>query len=277
LTIEPASQVAQFLEGRALFSDVMTRVTLARSEGPIRVVSPNVPSGVALHACRPRAGLLSSELTHKGVPVLGMVEHLFGALAGLGIYQGVVITSTGVALPLLDGGAAAWTRALTDLGCPASVSDGSRLRVTRDVTYADNGSTYRFAPAETCSVRVELATDDPRLEPTARFDGDPAVFLARTAPARTFAWARDLDAYLARGATVQVDPSAVVIVGETIQSTGRPFTADEPAQHKLLDLLGDLYAYGGPPRGELQAYAPGHAKTHAVVSRALADGVLVAA
>src|SRR5262245_64648376 len=44
---------------------------------------------------------------------------------------------------------------------------------------------------------------------------------------------------------------------------------DEPVRHKLLDLIGDLGPYGGPPRGRVAASRPGHGATHAAVARAL--------
>jgi UDP-3-O-[3-hydroxymyristoyl] N-acetylglucosamine deacetylase len=44
--------------------------------------------------------------------------------------------------------------------------------------------------------------------------------------------------------------------------------------HKILDLIGDLYLYGGPPLGRIIALRPGHRATHDVVLRALALGIL---
>jgi len=49
---------------------------------------------------------------------------------------------------------------------------------------------------------------------------------------------------------------------------------EEPARHKLLDLIGDLALHGGPPVGSVTAFAPGHTATHAVLARALGSGIL---
>jgi UDP-3-O-[3-hydroxymyristoyl] N-acetylglucosamine deacetylase len=67
----------------------------------------------------------------------------------------------------------------------------------------------------------------------------------------------------------------VVVIGAEILAAGRPFAPDEPARHKLLDLVGDLFLYGGPPRGSVAAYRPGHWATHEAVRRAREAGVLV--
>ncbi|MFO0670222.1 MAG: UDP-3-O-acyl-N-acetylglucosamine deacetylase [Polyangiaceae bacterium] len=97
----------------------------------------------------------------------------------------------------------------------------------------------------------------------------------RIAPARTFVEERELALMLASGQSATADPESVVVLGaETVHAAGRPFSADEPARHKLLDLIGDLALHGGPPRGEIVARRPGHAATHVAVARALADGIL---
>jgi UDP-3-O-[3-hydroxymyristoyl] N-acetylglucosamine deacetylase len=61
---------------------------------------------------------------------------------------------------------------------------------------------------------------------------------------------------------------------DRVLSAGAPFLADEPARHKLLDLVGDLYLYGGPPRGRVRATRPGHGATHEAMRRALAEGLV---
>ena len=43
----------------------------------------------------------------------------------------------------------------------------------------------------------------------------------------------------------------------------------EPARHKLLDLLGDLYLHGGPPLGRVRVTRPGHASNARALRRAL--------
>jgi UDP-3-O-[3-hydroxymyristoyl] N-acetylglucosamine deacetylase len=110
----------------------------------------------------------------------------------------------------------------------------------------------------------------------ATWDGDAAAFMARIAPARTFGWAHELDALRAVGRASAVDLASVLVFDERGPISGcRPPEPDEPARHKLLDLVGDLTLHGGPPLGIIDAFAPGHTATHAVVVRALSLGVLV--
>jgi UDP-3-O-acyl-N-acetylglucosamine deacetylase len=54
----------------------------------------------------------------------------------------------------------------------------------------------------------------------------------------------------------------------------RPPEPNEVARHKLLDLVGDLALFGGPPRGRIVAERPGHAATQEIAREALARGIL---
>jgi UDP-3-O-[3-hydroxymyristoyl] N-acetylglucosamine deacetylase len=65
-----------------------------------------------------------------------------------------------------------------------------------------------------------------------------------------------------------------VLAPGVVHHAGRPFSADEPARHKLLDLIGDLYLHGGPPLGLVRALRPGHAANAAAIQQALAEGIV---
>lgn len=261
------------LRGFGLLSGAPCVVRLTSCDGPVRVALAG--EDCALEACRPQAGLLSTELVLPSGRVLGSVEHFAAAAAGLGLHRGIRLESCeGSELPLLDGAAATWSAALRRLACMPSAA---RLHVTRAARFEVDGAHYEFLPAECTEVHVELQTEHPLLERTASWSGDAAAFVRDLAPARTFAFASDLLAYAARGLHPHVEPTQVVIVGETLQAAGRPAEPSEPVRHKLLDLLGDLFVHGGPPRGVMRARAPGHAKTHRAVALALRAGVLATA
>jgi UDP-3-O-[3-hydroxymyristoyl] N-acetylglucosamine deacetylase len=203
---------------------------------------------------------------------IGTVEHAFAALAGLGVREGLELRVEGPEMPLLDGGALAWCEAILRLALPAGPP---LLRVTRAATYEVGPSRYELAPGDAgidVSVHVEL---DSRFDRQARWHGDPEDFVVRIAPARTFALAHEVEELARRGLARHVDPASVVVLApDAVLSTGRPFTPDEPARHKLLDLMGDLYLHGGPPAGSFHAVRPGHASNARAIRRALEDGVL---
>lgn len=263
------------LEGRGLHTGAMARVTLRESPGAVRLAGQ--VGGVGGAGVDELEVVSMARATtvraRRGGERLGTVEHAFAALAGLGVYEGLELVVEGPEMPLLDGGASRWCEAIASL---SPVRRRPTLRVVRELVIEVGPSRYEFFPAEEgVDVEVRLAFDDPRIATTARWLGDAADFVHRIAPARTFALAREVEELLRRGLARHVDPTCVVLIApEAIHHAGRPFAPDEPARHKLLDLLGDLYLAGGPPLGRVVAHRPGHAANARAVSRAVEEGAL---
>jgi UDP-3-O-[3-hydroxymyristoyl] N-acetylglucosamine deacetylase len=269
LSTVPGRMPEAVVDGVGLHSGAPARVTLRVRPGPV-VLEANggeAPVGELEVVSTARATTVEAR---GGAIRVGTVEHLLAAFAGLGVYDGVAIQVEGPEVPLVDGGAAAWCDALARLGARRSAP---RLRVAREAVLEIGPSRYELWPDARAGVEVEARLD---IAPEARWQGDPADFAARIAPARTFALAREVDELLRRGLARHVDPAcAVVIAPDAIHHAGRAFAADEPARHKLLDLVGDLYLRGGPPLGRLRAVRPGHASNAGFLRRALEEGILV--
>jgi UDP-3-O-[3-hydroxymyristoyl] N-acetylglucosamine deacetylase len=246
-------------------------VALLRGPGPVTLSQGAARAALSELVVASTARATTVEAPGRGLRV-GTVEHLFAALAGLGIRQGIEVHVEGPELPLLDGGALAWCDSIRRLALPA---EAPLLRVTREAIYEVGPSRYELAPAGEgvdVSVHVEL---DARFELGARWLGETQDFVTRIAPARTFALAHEVEELARRGLARHADPASVVVLApDAVLSSGRPFAPDEPARHKLLDLMGDLYLHGGPPLGRLCARRPGHASNARAIRRALEDGVL---
>jgi UDP-3-O-[3-hydroxymyristoyl] N-acetylglucosamine deacetylase len=277
-TVPPLQAIV--VDGVGLHSGSSARVILRAqgdSTGPVRLRSGGVEARIdeLVVAGSARATTVEGP---GGAPRVGTVEHAFAALAGLWVHGGLTLEVDGPELPLLDGGSSAWCVALQELGVahpPRAPRPLPRLRVARAASFDVGPSRFEFAPADGVEVRVRLELDDPRLAPDAAWSGDAADFIDRIAPARTFALAHEVDELIRRGLARHVDPASVVVIAaDAILHAGRPFSADEPARHKLLDLLGDLYLYGGPPLGRISAFRPGHAVNARAAQRALAEGIL---
>jgi UDP-3-O-[3-hydroxymyristoyl] N-acetylglucosamine deacetylase len=213
------------------------------------------------------------------------IEHVCAALGGLGLHDGVAVVIEGAEPPLADGGARLYADALRALTLDAGVrATPPALRVARDGVIEIRGSRYELrraagnAAADDDAVELEvvLEYDDDRIAKQARWGGDPEDFRVRIAAARTFGFEHEVGELLARGLASHVTPESVVVIGKGgVLAAGAAFTADEPARHKLLDLVGDLYLHGGPPRGSLRATRPGHAATHEAMRSALDQGLIV--
>lgn len=257
------------LVGRGLHGGRRCAVRLSRAVGPVRFVDGT--RDVMIHQLAPVR-------LERGVRVrfeeyeVELVEHLFAALAGLQVRQGIVIEVRGGEIPLLDGAAfelAMATRALEPRPTPPS------LWVREHAELFEGDSSYTFHPGDECRLQVQVDFQGVGAQ-HATFDGSERCFLEQIAPSRTFGFARDAAALHASGLAKGVDPHTVLVLDDAGQAIppSRPATENELARHKLLDLLGDLYLYGGPPRGAVHAVRPGHKNTHAVARKALEAGIL---
>jgi UDP-3-O-[3-hydroxymyristoyl] N-acetylglucosamine deacetylase len=203
------------------------------------------------------------------------VEHLLSALGGLRVTSGVAIELTGAELPLLDGAALEFAQAIEELRPPRT--GGPSLRVVEPGVVELGASTYSFLPGATVALEVEIDFAEAAIG-VQRFawGGDTGSFIADVAWARTFGFRRDGPALMRAGRARGVDPSRVMVLdGDgAVEPPGTPARPGEFARHKLLDLVGDLYLFGGPPIGEVRATRPGHGATHRAVAAALERGIL---
>jgi UDP-3-O-[3-hydroxymyristoyl] N-acetylglucosamine deacetylase len=271
---EPPSEAS--VEGVGLHSGAPVRVVLRRRAGPVTLEAAGLEARIdeLVVASTTRATTVEA---HGGALRVGTVEHAFAALAGLGVYEGLAMSVDGPEMPLLDGGSAAWCHAIDRVHVTPR---GPRLRIARTAAFEVGESRYEFTRGARVEVEVRLELDgfdETRVAPEARWDADAGDFRRRIAPARTFALARDIGELVASGLARHVDPESVVVLGpDGILHAGRPFLPDEPARHKLLDLMGDLYLSGGPPLGRLRVVRPGHAANAIAMRRARAEGIVAA-
>ena len=257
------------IEGVGLHGGWKVRVLLGTRPGPVVMVIGGQAFALAELGL---AGVERATTVRVGETTVGTVEHLFAACAGMGVHEGLTIAVLGDELPLLDGGAARWCEALDELGIAPSPP---RLEVLADGEVRVGRSRYAFARGQR-GVTVRVDYDDPRVSPDASWSGDAADFRERIAPARTFAFARELGMLAEQNLASHVTPESVIVLADdAVHAAGRRYEPDEPARHKLLDLMGDLFLYGGPPAGgSVHADRPGHAATHEAVRVALARGLL---
>lgn len=271
---EPRPRGPVVLRGRALHRGGAAEVRIEASPGPIVVAQRGAEARLAdLRVVRADRGVTLASADDR--IRVDLVEHLFAAIAGLGLRDGLRIATDDAELPLLDGGARRFAEALRALEIPRRSGD---LVIAREATLRRGASVYRFSPGEGVRVRVEVSFRPPVGREEAEWRGDAEDFLARIAPARTFGWADEHAALLASGRAAGVDLESVLVFDDHGAIPGcRPPAKAEVARHKLLDLIGDLGIHGGPPRGVVEAFAPGHAATHAIIAEALAEGVIARA
>lgn len=259
--------------GVGLHSGVTASVTLARTTGRTSLVQ---------HGVRARADELRVTRTDSGVSVtnhdaslaVDLVEHFFAALSVLNAHEGVEALIDGPEFPLLGGGAAEWLAALETLGLEPR---GPRSRVAKRARLTYGASAYDFTPGEATQVAVTVEFSGRLGVQSAAFHGDLARFRREIAVARTFGFVRDAERLRGTGRAAHVDAESVLVFDDdgSLALPSRPPSNNELGAHKLLDLVGDSFLYGGLPRGTLHAHRPGHGPNHAMFVEARAAGIIV--
>ncbi len=206
----------------------------------------------------PRAGRRTI-LEQDGVQVHTM-EHLLAAVAGLGI-DNVVVETTSLEIPEpADGSAAPIAQMLVDAGLEEQDRRRRHIKVTRPVRWSEGDVALEAVPFGGLRISFTIDYDHPLIgRQSLTLDVTPETFLSDIAPARTYVLERDLEVLRGCGWIKGGSLDSAVVVGENgIRNSGALRFPDEFVRHKILDLIGDLSLLGGPLLGHVTAVRSGH-------------------
>ena len=219
----------------------------------------------------------------KGEARVSTVEHGLAALYAAGI-DNCLIEVNAPEFPILDGSAKIYMEQLAKVGVVEQNREKNYLVIDHKIVYeAPNGvSRIEIVPADTFALEVEIEFDSSVLGHQVASIDNLATFADEVAPCRTFVFVRELEPLLKMNLIRGGDlTNALVIYDKPVAHEelqrlsdllGQPcpqvdalgyLNADlrfenEPARHKLLDLIGDLSLVGRPILGKVVAYHPGH-------------------
>ncbi|KUL31046.1 bifunctional UDP-3-O-[3-hydroxymyristoyl] N-acetylglucosamine deacetylase/3-hydroxyacyl-ACP dehydratase [Chlorobium limicola] len=215
-------------------------------------------------------------------------EHVLAALYGLQI-DNCRIEMSGPEPPVMDGSSLPFAERLLSAGIVEQDEPKNYLVIDETVEYHDTKNSVDIVALPLDSFRVTVMVDykNPALgsQHSGLFDLQKE-FMQDFAPSRTFCFLSEVEALANQGIIKGGDiDNAVVIVDKTMQkdelealgeklgigsdklATGENgilnnrelrFT-NEPARHKLLDMLGDIALLGMPIKAQVLAARPGHA------------------
>ena len=186
------------------------------------------------------------------------VEHLLASVRGLGI-SNLEIDVLGPEVPGLDGSALPFVRLLRELGI---VDQGKALdfyRISEPIFCYDKSKAIAIYPAESFSISYLLDYEHPYLRgQKVDFELTPEVFEAEIAPARTFCTDAEASELQKNGFGLGASTeNTLVVASDGSHRPGLRFE-DEPARHKVLDILGDMQLLGFPVLGRIVAVRSGH-------------------
>jgi UDP-3-O-[3-hydroxymyristoyl] N-acetylglucosamine deacetylase len=213
---------------------------------------------------------LSTELA-CGQAKVKTVEHLLAALFGNGV-DNARIEIDGAEVPLLDGSAKMWSEAIADVGIASLPVPPSPRPPLAEAIWIREEDTF-VAALPSSETRFTYGIDFPYQAIGNQWHSwNPQTenFAEAIAPARTFGFAEAIEqlkqAGLIKGGSLE---NALVCSDRGWLNPPLRFT-NEPARHKLLDLIGDLSLLGNLPQAHFLAYKASH-KLHVQLAQKLAN------
>jgi UDP-3-O-acyl N-acetylglucosamine deacetylase len=199
-------------------------------------------------------------LGHAPVCV-GLVEHVLAALAGLRI-DNCTVELNAPEPPGLDGSARGFVEALVAAGAAPQPAPREIWGIERSVLLTYRGATLALHPLEGDRLKISYLLDYGPLSPLGRQTHTevitPESFRAAVADCRTFLLEEEAMELRRQGIGLRARPADLLVFGSRGVIGNRLRYANEPARHKILDLVGDLSLLGHDLRGHLVAYRSGH-------------------
>ena len=213
----------------------------------------------------------------RGDAGVATTEHVLSALAGLGVTDAVIDVS-GPEVPILDGSALPFVEAVVRTGVVHLPEPAEPLVLTREVVVEAGGGRIVAGPARGGRPRFTYELDygpGAPIPPQSASWSPGEDYAALVAPARTFCLEVEARAMREAGLFAHLSPRDMLVIGPAgpIDNTLR--FPDEPARHKLLDLIGDLALVGRPLLAEVTATRSGHALNAALAAALSEHGTVV--
>ena len=220
----------------------------------------------------------------RGEVSVSTIEHAMAALYAAGI-DNVLIKVSGPEMPILDGSAREFCEKIEAVGVSEQKDNKDYYVIKQKIEVRDEetGASIIVLPDKDFSVDVMVQFDSPVLPNQFASLESIENFGKEVASSRTFVFVREIEplvkANLIKGGDLE---NAVVIYDREMEQSQLDALADlmnvphkqvsefgyiqatplrwsnEPARHKLLDIMGDLALIGRPLKGKVIATRPGH-------------------
>lgn len=215
---------------------------------------------------------------------VGTVEHTLSALFAAGVDNALICVDA-PEMPILDGSAALIWDKIHEVGIEELDAECATYVVKRKIEVTDEttGASLTLLPDDRFSADVMISYDSPVLASQYASLRALADYGAEIAPSRTFVFVREIEPLLSNNLIKGGDLDNAIVIYDRVESdehvanlfkamdlerksvtelgyiNNKPLTWDnEPARHKLLDVLGDLALIGRRVKGRVIATRPGH-------------------
>lgn len=221
----------------------------------------------------------------QGEARVNTVEHTLAALVGMEI-DNILIQLDGPEPPIMDGSSAAFVNVIKEAGLEEQNAQRDFYEITESIFYREPDRDVEIAalPLDDYRVTVMVDYNSPVLGSQHASLTNLSQFEKEIASCRTFCFLHELEMLhknnLVKGGDLN---NAIVVVDRVVEEHELDSLAElfnkpkvevqkegilnnvelryknEPARHKLLDVMGDLCLAGKPIKAQILAARPGHA------------------
>ena len=227
------------------------------------------------------SGTERGTVLERGKWKISTVEHALSALYAMRV-DNCIIDVDAPEMPILDGSAKLFVQEIQRVGLVEQEAEQQVYVVTEPVEYiSEHGHVMRIEPCDHYEVNVTIAFQSNLLREQHAMLTNLADYPKEISAARTFCFVREIEPLLRVGLIKGGDlKNALVIYEQELSQGGMDYFCDklgqphldakklgylsplnypnEPARHKLLDIIGDLSLLGLRLQGRIIAYKPGH-------------------
>jgi UDP-3-O-[3-hydroxymyristoyl] N-acetylglucosamine deacetylase/3-hydroxyacyl-[acyl-carrier-protein] dehydratase len=217
----------------------------------------------------------------RGKWKISTVEHALSALYAMGV-DNCIIDVDAPEMPILDGSARPFVREIERVGVVDQEAEREVYVVKEPIEYiSEHGNILRIEPCDHYEVEVTIAFRSTLLREQHAKLTHLEDYPKEVAAARTFCFVREIEPLLRVGLIKGGDLKNALVIYETEMSQeGMDYFCDkmgqphydatklgyisplnyqnEPARHKLLDVIGDMSLLGMRIQGRIVAFKPGH-------------------
>jgi len=222
-------------------------------------------------------------LEFNGIKV-STVEHVLAAVFGLGI-DNILIELDGLEMPILDGSSRPIVEALLSAGIVEQQAEKDYYEIKSNITFTDPDKKVEMVIIPSKEFKLSVLIDYELKVLNTQFASLNKLedFQTEIAPCRTFVFLHELEYLLSNNLIKGGDLSnaivfvnrimskeelnrlanlfnkpSVEVLAEGILNNVDLYFNNEPARHKLLDVIGDLALIGKRIKGHVIVSRPGH-------------------
>ncbi len=261
------------IEGHGLFTGQPVRLRLKPAPPDTGLVFTRIDLGANVRVAATIQSVARrfqrTTLTNSEVSI-ETAEHLLAALGGLEV-DNLLVDLDAPELPACDGSAADYVRLLRQVGIVEQEAPRPTITVAEPITLQDDDAVIAAFPPYTDELTLTYHLDygpDAVIPPQVfHLRLSPEAFVSELAASRTFILESDVAELRSRGYGPQATYEDLLVFGRDGPIGNTLRFPDEPARHKMLDLVGDLFLLNSDLRGHIVAMRSGHGLNHRLIRR----------